>query len=161
MDGHGWQERCSAPPARLEERCSVMVSNQLSTRSISLRLNTQLLPLCFRGTLLTENKVSLFRRKFHKLSETGDCFRFTDIRCRIVTGSEGTMFAPRWAGLDLVVNWNRAVLGPGEKVNSVSFFDVTSHCAGEFQSCRKVDLQNWPESACTMHTSIELTLHYS
>ena len=29
------------------------------------------------------------------------------------------------------------------------------------RSCRKVDLQNWPESACTMHTSIELTLHHS
>ena len=64
---------------------------------------------------------------FEIVSKTGGCFRFTDIRCRIVTGSEGTMFAPRWAGLDLVVNWNRPVLGPGEKVNSASFFDVTSH----------------------------------
>ena len=46
-------------------------------------------------------------------------------------------------GLDLVVNWNRPVLGPGEEVNSASFFDVTSHCAGEFQSCRKVDPADW------------------
>ena len=32
-------------------------------------------------------------------------------------------------GLDLVVNWNRPVLGPGEEVDSTSFFDVTPHCA--------------------------------
>ena len=41
--------------------------------------------------------------------------------------SDVGLFAPLWAGLDLVVNWNRPVLGPGEKVNSASFFDVTSH----------------------------------
>ena len=46
-----------------------MVSTQLTTPSISLRLNTQLLPLCLRGIRLTKNKVSFFRRKFHKLSD--------------------------------------------------------------------------------------------